>query len=202
MELTRTQKLLLVPTAAAGLGLYWYAVYRMVRKVSTQVSNQFSNQVSNQLATTATMPSAGLGLVDEKRPGIVDSLDPEARDKLLAFADAVVRAGLPKLLVTSGRRSPESQAAAMISKVNRGENITKLYKSNTQLILYLLSLPRDAAVWAPVLAQSPVSDHQRGRAVDIRRWNYNDSQLQQLKQMAPSYGWRPLLESDHLHIEL
>lgn len=194
MELTRTQKLLLVPTAVAGLGLYWYFVYRMVRKVSTQVSTQ--------LATTMTVPSAGLGVVDEKRPGLVDSLDPEAREKLLAFADAVMRAGLPKLLVTSGRRSAEAQADAMISKVNRGEDITKLYRSNTALIHQLLSLPRTVSAWAPVLAQNPVSDHQRGRAVDIRRWNYNDAQLQQLKQMAPQYGWRPLLESDHLHIEL
>lgn len=138
----------------------------------------------------------------EKSAGLVDSLDAEARARFLSFAGEVLRAGLPMVTVTSARRSPEWQADAMLNKVARGEDITKLYRSSAAIIRQLLALPRTVAAWAPVLAATPVSDHQRGRAVDVRRWGYTDAQLQQLQQLAQRSGWRTLLESDHLHLEL
>jgi len=138
----------------------------------------------------------------EKSPGLVDTLDPEARARLLSFAGEVLRAGLPMVTVTSARRSAAWQADAMLYKLARGEDLAKIYRSSPRTIAQLLALPRTVAAWAPVLAAAPISDHQRGRAVDVRRWGYTDGQLQQLQQLAQASGWRTLLESDHLHLEL
>lgn len=182
---------------AAGL-----AVLALAALASSNRSTGSTGSTRSTGSTGSTGPTGGAVTYIEKSAGLVDTLDPEARARFLSFAGEVLRAGLPMITVTSARRSAEWQADAMLNKVARGEDITKLYRSSAGTIRQLLALPRTVEAWAPVLRATPVSDHQRGRAVDVRRWGYTDAQLQQLQQLAQRSGWRTLLESDHLHLEL
>jgi len=178
---------------AAGLALLAVAA----------LSGRRSTGSNGSPGSTGSTGSTGARVTySEKSAGLVDSLDPEARARLLSFAGEVLRAGLPMITVTSARRSAEWQADAMLNKLARGEDLAKIYRSSPKTIAQLLALPRTVAAWAPVLAAAPISDHQRGRAVDVRRWGYTDGQLQQLQLLAQRSGWRTLMESDHMHLEL
>jgi hypothetical protein len=140
--------------------------------------------------------------VQEKTPGIIEGLSDAARAAALRWAELAGLEGM-ELVFTSGRRSAGQQAAAMLGKVNRGEDLRALYRSAGDTLDWLESVPRDVDAWAWVLEQAPISAHQRGDAVDARRWGFSASQLKRLGELAIAAGFRrALLESDHLHAQL
>lgn len=144
------------------------------------------------------------GPAREKRPGILDSLTPTARAAAVELDRLAQAAGLPALTWTSGRRTNLEQAAAMLGKVSRGENLFDLYKSAHETLNALFAAERTPAAWAAVLAtRPPLSRHMVGEAVDVRRWGLTSGELYRLGELAIAAGWRrALLESDHLHLQL
>jgi hypothetical protein len=145
---------------------------------------------------------AGVAMVDEKSPGILDSMTPRARAAADALGVLATAEGIP-VTWTSGRRSARAQAAAMIAKLDRGEDLRALYRSAGATLDKLLAAPRTVDAWAPILEAAPISAHQRGDAGDVRRWDLSAAQLRRLGELAIQAGWRrALLESDHLHLQL
>jgi len=139
----------------------------------------------------------------EKRPGILASLSSRAAAAAQELARLAAAEGLP-LLFTSGRRTPLDQAAAMIDKVRRGEDLRNLYRSAGATLDRLFAAPRTAAAWASILAAAPpISRHLTGDALDIRTAGLTDAQVYRLGELAIAAGFaRALRESDHLHVQL
>lgn len=131
-------------------------------------------------------------------------LDPSAVETLNAIGRAAAAEGIP-VTVTSGRRDPTRQAAAMLAKVARGEDLRSLYRDKRQ-IDRLLSLPRDPSVWAIEIARSaaagsPLSSHLSGRAFDLRIRGLDDQAVGRLLAIAQGAARRAILEPDHIHVE-
>lgn len=144
----------------------------------------------------------GGGSMEEKRPGILEGLSPTARAAALRWAELAAAEGM-NLIFTSGRRSALEQARAMLYKVDQGENLYQLYTSAGATLNELFDLPRTPETWAAVLDEAPISAHQRGDAVDVRRWGLSAAQLYRLGELAVQAGFRrALLERDHLHAQL
>lgn len=155
------------------------------------------------LLVLATGRKKGGAMVTEKTPGILDSLTPKARAAADALALLAEAEGLPPIVWTSGRRSARSQAAAMIYKVNAGENIRKIYTSAGPTLDRLFAVPMTVDDWAPILEAAPISAHQRGDGADLRRWDMTAAELRRMQELAIEAGWRrTLLERDHLHLQL
>jgi hypothetical protein len=132
------------------------------------------------------------------------ALEPAAVAVLDRIGTAAAAEGIP-VTATSGRRDPARQAAAMLAKVARGEDLRALYRDKGQ-IDRLLSLPRDVAAWAAEIARSaaagrPLSSHLSGRAFDLRTRDLSDRQVARLVEIAAAAGRRAILEPDHIHVE-
>lgn len=133
-------------------------------------------------------------------------LTPDAAGKLAIIAASAGAEGIP-VTATSGRRDSVRQAAAMIAKVQRGEDLRALYRDKSQ-IEELLSGPRTVDVWADTIrryadAGRPLSSHLSGRAVDLRIRDLTPGQIDRLRALALAGGARrAILEPDHLHLEL
>lgn len=131
-------------------------------------------------------------------------LDPSAVATLDRIAATAAAEGIP-VTVTSGRRDPARQAAAMLAKLAKGEDLRALYRDKAQ-IDRLLSLPRDPSAWAMEIARSaaagrPLSSHLSGRAFDLRIRDLSDQAVGRLLTIAQSAARRAILEPDHIHIE-
>lgn len=133
----------------------------------------------------------------------VDQLEPDAAAALQAWAREVAYKTGRKAEITSGYRSPERQAEAMIEKVRQGDDLIALYR-NDDLVRRLLDLPLTVEAWAPLLAAEPISDHQGGRAWDVRTRDRTAEDVETMKATAIAMGLRALVEKKppHLHIEL
>ena len=142
------------------------------------------------------------GTVEEKTPGILEGLSDTARAAALRWAELASAEGM-EVTFTSGRRTALEQAKAMLYKVDQGENLYDLYTSAGATLNELFDLPRSAQAWAAVLSEAPISAHQRGDAIDVRRWGLSKEQLWRLGELAVQAGFRrTLLEQDHLHAQL
>lgn len=160
----------------------------------------------------------------QRAPGVpqeaIDGLDPRAAAALAELLRQIEAAGLPPVVITSGRRTVEAQARAMLDKWRAAgggpagaDELRSIYRrgSGPATVELLLQAPPDVDAWAAVLRERPpVSAHQAGRAVDLRVWSGVPGSspmrpdLDQLQAIARAAGWRPLLESKppHLHLEL
>ena len=113
------------------------------------------------------------------------------------------RSGVP-IVITSWTRTPEAQAAAMLAKLERGENLYDLYR-NDAAIRALMNADRNLATWASIIdawteAGRPLSRHLDGYGTDIRTRNLRPDQIARLMTTARAMGGNPVLESDHLHV--
>ena len=121
-----------------------------------------------------------------------------------------------ELIVTSAGRNAGEQAAAMYhnfvkygsgSVVSGYRNkraareIAKAYEANRRR-------PRRAiAAMTDVITRQIgdgvfVSNHLRGKAVDLRSWGPHRARVKALRQIAQTRGWRVLVEATHIHVEL
>ncbi len=121
-----------------------------------------------------------------------------------------------ELIVTSAGRTPGRQAAAMYfnfvkytsdrvvagyrNKRAAGE-IAEAFEENRRS-------PRRAIAAMTVIITRQVNDgvfvsnHLRGKAVDLRSWGPHRARLKPLREIAQARGWRVLVEPSHIHVDL
>jgi len=107
------------------------------------------------------------------------------------------------IVVTSTVRSPEQQAAAMLAKLDRGENLAALYGDDAQIRELLAA---DRGQWAGIIQRYarqgyPLSYHLTGDAFDVRIRDRSAEEIDAMVAAVERAGWDPVLESDHLHVE-
>lgn len=134
-----------------------------------------------------------------------EQIDPEIRRRLEVLADRVAPL---TITITSGRRDPRRQAAAMIAKVKRGEDLAKLYRGAAAdgRLSRLLALPLDPEAWAAEIdaqarAGRPISLHLTQRAADLRSRDWTRAELDRVVAEARRLGFSAVIESDHLHLQ-
>jgi hypothetical protein len=136
----------------------------------------------------------------------IEELTPATLAWLRLYAQAAAGKGIP-VTATSGRRSARRQAAAMLAKVERGEDLYALYRDDEQ-ISELLQGARTVDRWAAIIdgyttRGRGISNHLSGKAVDIRTRDWSRTQLQEAAALAVAMkAKRAIIESDHLHIEV
>lgn len=115
------------------------------------------------------------------------------------------------LVVTSGVRTAEGQARAMLAQVATDAGIKQAYANyNDALVRELLALPRALNAWVPVVTAAYADGrlarggHYDGGAVDLRTRGLTPAQVEQLQAAVRAEGGRPWLEGapPHLHVGL
>jgi len=122
--------------------------------------------------------------------------------RALAVAELVGQA-VDGIVITSTVRSPEQQAAAMLAKLDRGENLAALYGDDAQIRELLAA---DRGQWAGIIDRYarqgfPLSYHLTGDAFDVRIRDRSPSEIDAMVAAVERAGWDPVVESDHLHVE-
>ena len=128
-----------------------------------------------------------------------------ATSAFLVKLRAAVPASTP-IYVTSGYRSPEAQAAALVTKRNLGDNLTALY--GTSRIAPILAAANTVAGMSAALREQMrnglyLSRHMRGDALDFRTTNLTSAQVAEIQRAAEALGAKTLVETTppHLHVE-
>ena len=126
---------------------------------------------------------------------------------LTGFMDALSLLVPFDLVVTSGFRTPEAQATAMFTKIDLGEDLTKLYRNQSFANAVTEAYPSHgtaAAVIAEYASAGGGSTHLRGVGIDLRTRDFTITQRNELKTAVESMGNYALYEPTppHLHIEL
>jgi len=159
-------------------------------------------------ATLALAGLAGLALL-ARRPGVESArvsfaTSSRGPDVVRAYLVRLSRKARVPIVITSWTRTPERQAAAMLAKVDRGEDLFALYR-NDAAIAALMNADRNVDTWAGIIdawtdAGQPLSRHLDGYGTDIRTRDLGPGQVARLIRVARAMGGNPVLESDHLHI--
>lgn len=125
-----------------------------------------------------------------------------------AYADVLQAAvGDVPVLVTSGYRTPEEQASAMLNKLRTkgpGELRSLYGKSGRPVVEALLAAPATVEAWAAIIREKGprLSRHLWQGAFDLRTRDLTAAQLAKLRAAVTATGGRPLTEYDHLHVDL
>jgi len=129
-----------------------------------------------------------------------------AQTGFLKALRAAVPASIP-LYVTSGTRTPEAQARALVEKRRLGDNLYKLYRAK-YIVKALMAVPNTVSAMSPIIARYArqgqyMSRHMRGDAVDIRSKNLSTSQRQTVMAAAKRLGAKTIYETKppHIHVE-
>ena len=151
------------------------------------------------LASRKRSRGRGRGGTVKLLPGVVRG-PRDVQQKLYRLAN---RTGI-NFTVTSWVRTYRAQAAAMLAKVDRGDDLLELYRDKEQ-VRALLRSPHTIDEWARVLEAwdedgRGISRHLGGRGTDLRTRNLTDAQVRALMREARAMGGNPVLEPDHLHI--
>ena len=131
----------------------------------------------------------------------------EMNPNLTGFMDALSLLVPFDLVVTSGFRTPSAQATAMFTKIELGEDLTKLYRNQSFANAVTEAYPSHgtaAAVIAEYAAAGGGSTHLRGVGIDLRTRDFTTTQRNELKAAIESMGDFALYEPTppHMHIEL
>jgi hypothetical protein len=144
----------------------------------------------------------------------------QLNEKMQRFLDQLAPdVGVP-LFVSSGVRTAQDQARALLAKLKLGEgmaDLKQLYK-RTDLVAELGQVPETLEAWTSVLADQVsrgelLSSHLSGQALDLRttgdpgKAEYGDltpGQVKAVKAAATALGARVIEEGTppHLHLEL
>ena len=126
--------------------------------------------------------------------------------KFLASLRRAVPASVP-IYVTSATRTPEQQAAALVTKRNLGDNLYALYRRD-DIVKELMAVPNTTAAMAAVIRKWMgrnvyLSRHMRGDALDIRSKDIQPAQIQAIMAAARGLASKAILESTppHIHVE-
>ena len=127
-----------------------------------------------------------------------------AMTSFLTRLRATVPASVP-IYVTSGYRSPEAQARALVVKRNLGDDLRALYGSRVAPVLAAENTMEamSAALRAQIATGLYLSRHMRGDALDLRTQGLTSAQVAAIQRAAEALGAKTLLETKppHLHIE-
>jgi len=130
-------------------------------------------------------------------------------DGQVAFMRRLRRAvpGVP-LHVTSATRTPERQAAALVTKRNLGDDLRRLYRQNGDIADALMRAPNTTSAMAAIIRRYMnqgryLSRHMRGDAFDLRSRNLTAAQRSQVMSAAQRMGAKAIYETKppHIHIE-
>ena len=142
-------------------------------------------------------------------PGVTGNSGLVLNDGQVAFLRAL-RAAVPgvPMHVTSATRTPERQAAALVTKRNLGEDLRNLYRANSDIAAALMAAPNTTSAMAAIIRRYMnqgrfLSRHMRGDAVDLRSRNLSVEQRNALIAGAKRLGARAIYEPrpPHIHIE-
>jgi hypothetical protein len=184
------------PSLVAGLAVAAVLAYLLAGR----------RRVAIRSARRMDSPPAGSDVLRAVPNVGVEDLSPGTLAWLKLYAVAAAAEGIP-VTVTSGKRDPYRQAAAMIAKVERGEDLHALYRDD-DLIDELLNGPHTVNRWGSIIAGfaangRPISNHLSGLAADIRSRDWTPQQLQRACALAIAMNARrAIIESDHLHLEI
>lgn len=122
-----------------------------------------------------------------------------------SFLDAVAAQLNFPIVVTSGTRAPAEQAAAMLTKLERGEDLFALYKDD-DLLEEILEVAPDVDQMAEVIQDQVdqglyISAHLREDALDFRTRDLAAAQVEALKHAIQVLGGEVVKETDHLHMQ-
>lgn len=122
------------------------------------------------------------------------------------YADMLQQAVSFAITVTSGNRTPEEQASAMMNKwkAKGAQELYKVYRSNRAIIDELLKAPKTVSAWAAIIRDQgmKLSRHLWSGAVDLRTRDLTPDQVEQIKRAVTQTGGRAYVEYDHLHVDL
>jgi uncharacterized protein YcbK (DUF882 family) len=152
---------------------------------------------------------AGPPLADARSlpPGVTANEGVRLTPRMLAFLRrlrALTPGDIP-IHVNSGYRDARAQAAAMLRKLELGDDLVALYGRK---VLSVLRQPPTLEAWTAEIerlarAGVEMSDHMDADALDLRTRGLSSSQLQRLVAAVRRAGARPLLETTppHLHLD-
>jgi hypothetical protein len=142
-------------------------------------------------------------------PGVTGNAGLVLNSGQVAFLRAL-RAAVPgvPMHVTSATRTPERQAAALVTKRSMGEDLRRTYRSNADIAAALMAAPNTTSAMAAIIRRYMgqgrfLSRHMRGDAVDLRSRNLSVEQRNALIAGAQRLGARAIYETTppHIHIE-
>jgi hypothetical protein len=143
-------------------------------------------------------------------PGVSASSRAVLNRSQVSFLRALRRA-VPRsipLYVTSGTRTPEAQARALVEKRRLGEDLRRLYRSNADIADALMRAPNTTSAMASVIQRYMsrgryLSRHMRGDAVDLRSKILTPTQRNTVMDAARRLGAKAIYETTppHIHIE-
>ncbi len=162
------------------------------------------------------LEEAGVVRYHDRQEGVVVPEALEAR--LEAVARALFRATGRRLLVTSGTRSAERQAAAMYVKARLGSNLRRVYRSDlaAPIVRAYRRGRKNKATKAEIVAEMAavieaqmarglyISRHLRAGAIDVRSRGLSRNERQALRAAIRADGGIRLLEEGrppHFHLE-
>jgi len=127
--------------------------------------------------------------------------------KMRGFGLALARAARVPIVMTSGTRTPASQASALRTKLNLGDDVRALYSQKDLIDQVLGGDTSTAGMTATLESQIRqnryLSRHMRGDAIDIRIAGLDASEMNRLRAAMVNSGVRHLFETTpaHLHVE-
>lgn len=112
------------------------------------------------------------------------------------------------LTITSGVRSAEKQAAAMLAKLKSGDDLHELY-ANDATISKLMASGKNVSTWTRILKEETakgisISKHLGGGSFDVQTRGLTDDQVGQIKAAIKATGGSYIHESipPHLHVDV
>lgn len=136
-----------------------------------------------------------------------------ARKVMAQVADEYYRQTQGRLQVTSGTRTPESQAAAMYDKLVRGDDLRKLYLNAAALAEIVQaynatrgSRTRAVGAMTQVIKQQVargvyISRHLRGGGVDVASAGMTPAQQKAFRSAVAAAKVELIDEEDHFHLQ-
>lgn len=144
-------------------------------------------------------------------PGWSAGSDVQLSEDLGDFVTTLAEESGETLYVTSGIRTAEDQARALLKKMELGEDysaLMALYKRD-DLIQELAKVPQDLAAWrqtiqAQIDRGDLLSSHLSGYALDIRSKTLSSDAQKRVIAAAKDLGARVVVEDTppHIHLEL
>lgn len=141
-------------------------------------------------------------------PGVGRSGNVKLNKKMVDFLTSLrqeVPTDIP-LVVTSGIRTTEEQASAMMKKRNLKDDLVALYGEKVKPVLAVdNTVPAMKAVLDDMVKKGVyMSQHMQANSVDLRSTGWNADQKKKVMDAVKKLGATPLLETKppHLHITL
>ncbi len=158
--------------------------------------------VYGNVSMSSAVPIAGI-------PGVFKKSGANVNEAVNPYLRALrARVGFD-IVVTSGVRSPSSQASVMITKKDTYgvERVRQLYRSQPTLVAEVIAAFPHGHTFVKKVLQAQVargrfiSNHMRSDAVDLRTHGLTSSEKSRLLAASKALGVKSLMEEDHIHTE-